>query len=158
MTTMMDEEANKRSKVPPPLIYLAGLVFSYLLSFIYHVALMPQLLSLVLGVVLLFCGFALSAWGANTFRMNHTSLNTTIAVSKIVTSGPFRTSRNPMYLGLAIIYLGVAFIANDLLVLLFLIPVFAVMNYYIIPREERYLEANFGEDYRAYKKKARRWL
>ena len=155
---MKGEGKHERSKVPPPLIYLAGLVIGYLLSFIHHVALLPQLFSLIVGVVLFLCGFVLSAWGANTFRTNNTSLNTTVPVTKIVSSGPFRMSRNPMYLGLAIIYLGISFMVNDLLVLLFLVPVLAVMNWYIIPREERYLEANFGEEYRTYKQKVRRWL
>lgn len=100
----------------------------------------------------------LSSWGARTFRMNNTSLNTMIPVNKIVSSGPFQISRNPMYVGLALIYLGIAFIVNDLLVLLLLIPVLAVMNWYIIPREEQYLEARFGEAYRTYKNKVRRWL
>jgi len=158
MRLQKGEEEHARSKIPPPLIYLAGLIISYLLSFIYHVALLPRLLSLVLGVVLFICGFALSASGASAFRVNNTSLNTTIPVTKIVSSGPFRMSRNPMYLGLAIIYLGIAFLINDLLVLLFLVPVLVIMNWDIIPREEQYLEAKFGEEYLAYKHNVRRWF
>lgn len=76
----------------------------------------------------------------------------------VVSDGPFSYSRNPMYLSLALIYLGFASILNDLLTVLILIPVFFIVNWRIIPYEEKYLEAKFGDQYRTYRNKVRKWL
>ena len=76
----------------------------------------------------------------------------------VVTTGLYRLSRNPIYLGLAALYLGLAFAANSGWAVILLLPILAVMRYGVIAREERYLEAKFGDDYRAYKARVRRWL
>ncbi len=76
----------------------------------------------------------------------------------IVTEGPYRFTRNPIYLSLAVLYAGLAVMANALWSLLLLLAVMLIIHYAVILPEERYLEQKFGEEYRSYKAKVRRWL
>jgi protein-S-isoprenylcysteine O-methyltransferase Ste14 len=76
----------------------------------------------------------------------------------IVTKGPFRYSRNPLYVSLTLLYLGVALIINVLWIVLLVVPVLVVMQRGVIGREEAYLERKFGEKYLSYKARVRRWV
>jgi len=76
----------------------------------------------------------------------------------IVVDGPFRFTRNPLYLGLTGLYAGVALLVDALWPLLLLVPLLVIVKWGVIHREERYLEAKFGETYRLYKARVRRWL
>jgi len=76
----------------------------------------------------------------------------------IVTDGPFRFSRNPMYLATTGLYLGLTLLVNTAWPLILLSPMLLVLHWGVIRREERYLEAKFGEPYRAYKSRVRRWV
>ena len=76
----------------------------------------------------------------------------------LITDGPFRYSRNPGYLGAAMVYAGVASVANALWAILLLPVMLLVMRRTAIEREERYLEGKFGEEYLNYKARVRRWV
>jgi protein-S-isoprenylcysteine O-methyltransferase Ste14 len=76
----------------------------------------------------------------------------------LVTEGPFRYSRNPIYLALTLLYLGVAFLVNAWWILLLVVPVLLVIRYGVIAREEVYLARKFGDAYRQYTTQVRRWL
>ena len=76
----------------------------------------------------------------------------------LATDGLYRFSRNPIYLGFAITYAGLAVAMDSVLVLLLLIPCLIVVDRFVIRREERYLSAKFGADYDAYRARVRRWL
>lgn len=76
----------------------------------------------------------------------------------IVTSGPFRFMRNPMYVGTTSLYAGVSLLANAVWPLVLLVPLLLVLRWGVVSREERYLEAKFGDSYRAYRAQVRRWL
>jgi protein-S-isoprenylcysteine O-methyltransferase Ste14 len=79
-------------------------------------------------------------------------------VPRLTTEGPFRYSRNPSYLALAMIYAGIASLRNSLWAVLLLAPAVMVMQREVIGREERYLERTFGEEYLTYKVRVRRWV
>lgn len=76
----------------------------------------------------------------------------------MVTNGPYRFTRNPMYLGFTLLYLGAAFWVNTAWPVILLPLVLAVMHYGVIVREEAYLERVFAEEYRTYRQRVRRWL
>jgi len=76
----------------------------------------------------------------------------------VVSDGPFRFTRNPLYLALTGLYVGITLLADALWPLLLLVPVLVVLQWGVVAREERYLEAKFGEPYRAYKARVRRWV
>jgi protein-S-isoprenylcysteine O-methyltransferase Ste14 len=99
---------------------------------------------------------ALSAIGL--FRQAGTSLLPHRPAARLVVTGPYRYSRNPMYLALTALYLGVTLLANSIWILLLLPIVLALLQITVIRREERYLESAFGPAYREYRARVRRWL
>jgi len=99
---------------------------------------------------------ALATWFIRTMRGADTTLVLNKPVSSLVQDGPFRYSRNPGYLSLAMIYAGIAILRNALWAIVFLPLLVLVTQRELIEREERYLERTFGEDYLAYKGRVRR--
>src|SRR6185437_783921 len=80
------------------------------------------------------------------------------ASKALVSSGPYRFSRNPGYLGMALVFAGISLMTSSVWALVALVPTLAVIEFGVIHREERYLERTFGEEYRAYRARVRRWL
>jgi protein-S-isoprenylcysteine O-methyltransferase Ste14 len=111
-----------------------------------------------LGAVLMLVGLAVSTWGSMEFRKAGTGLLLRGGGSALVTSGPFRFSRNPMYLGMLIWVLGMAVLLGSLSVFLFPILLFVLAEFYIIPLEEKAMVKTFGDEYLDYKRHVRRWL
>ncbi len=144
----------------PPLVYLsfltAGLALHYLwvrlLIFsqwwIGHAAGWPVFL---LGLLLLL-------WSARTFASSGENIRIEKPTNALVATGPFRFSRNPIYIGLTLGYIGLSLVFNSYWPLPFLTLVLVIMHYGVIRREEVYLEELFGQDYREYKVRVRRWL
>lgn len=155
---MADDQDNPGIRVPPPLIYLLALLLGLLLNRRLHVPFLPRGVARVLGWPLVGGGMALAVWFARTMRGADTTLRTDKSVSSLVQDGPFRYSRNPGYLSLAMIYAGIAVRRNALWAILLLPAVLYVIQREVIEREERYLERTFGEEYLAYKRRVRRWV
>jgi protein-S-isoprenylcysteine O-methyltransferase Ste14 len=103
-------------------------------------------------------GAVLNGWFLRTIRKTDVPIRTDKPVPRLTTEGPFRYSRNPSYLALAVIYTAIAVLRNSLWMMLLLPLVVVVMQREVIGREERYLERAFGEEYLAYKGKVRRWV
>jgi protein-S-isoprenylcysteine O-methyltransferase Ste14 len=111
------------------------------------------------GAVLIVLGIAFSFWARQTFRKHSAEIYPwSDAHSALVASGPFRFSRNPMYLGLIVIGVGAALVAGTWLMWLVPVVVFVLDHFVIIPFEEQSMEHTFGEAFRAYRARVRRWL
>lgn len=110
------------------------------------------------GWVLLLAPPLLAAWAAMNFRRHRTAVNPLGEVTTIVRTGPFRLTRNPMYLSLLLFYLGVTLAFRLTWGLLLLAPVFLALHFGVILPEEKHLTSKFGNDYADYKKRVRRWL
>ena len=143
---------------PPPLIYLAGLVIGLALDALAPTPFLPRSPAVALGAVLIVIAVSLLVWGVRVMRRAGTSEKTSVPTTALVTSGPFRFSRNPLYVSLTLCYLGIAVAARSLWALALLIVVLIVMRYGVIGREERYLERKFGAEYLRYKERVRRWM
>ena len=78
--------------------------------------------------------------------------------ARLVQDGPYRFSRNPIYLAFFSLYLGVAFVFDSGYILIMLVVVFVLFDRMQVPREERYLQEKFGDEFRQYKEKVRRWV
>ena len=155
---MGDERDNAEVVAPPPLIYLGPLLLGLLLNRRFPVPFLPGRFRRVLGWPLLGGGALLMGWFFVTMRRANTPIDPREPVSSLVTSGPFRYTRNPTYLAFAVIYVGIASVANALWAILLLPATLFVIRRGVIEREERYLERKFGEEYLRYKARMRRWI
>lgn len=147
-------------RFPPPAVYAVGLaigvVAGRLLQFpgLGLASAVRELLGLIFAVV----GIAASMAGAGLFVHRRTAIIPYKPASCLVTSGIYRWTRNPMYLGLALIYVGVAGLLNSLAAILLLPLVLAIIQVSVIAREEAYLERAFGSEYLTYKRRVRPWI
>lgn len=148
-------------RYPPPLLFVLGIVAGWLLYRAFPLPLIgrpARSAGALAGWLLVALGAGLSVWAVATFRGARTTISPNRPASTLVTHGPFRLSRNPMYLGLSLLYLGVMLLVNSVWTLLFLPIVIAILHLTVIRQEERYLAATFGIAYDEYRRRVRRWL
>ncbi len=144
--------------VSPPVLFLAALVAGLSLQLLAPVRFVNSLLiQLATGVTVIIVGFGLGGWAVRTLMRAGVNPRPHSPVSSLVTHGPFRFSRNPVYLSGILVLTGVA-VAVDTLWLIVLTLVGFVVISFQVRREERYLEARFGEEYRKYLRSVRRWI
>jgi protein-S-isoprenylcysteine O-methyltransferase Ste14 len=142
---------------PPPLIFLAGLAIGFGLEALLPSVSFPDWLR-ALGWVFILIGVALAVSFVRAFRRADTPVNPGESVTALVSSGPYRFTRNPGYLGMALAYAGIGIVSGAVWVLVLLLPVLLLMNHGVIRREERYLERKFGDEYLRYRHQTRRWI
>lgn len=147
-------------KLPPPIWALIYLIVAGAVSALYPWrAMLIDLRVLWLGVLLIVLGFALSFSAAMLFRRKGTELNPTSETNKsLVIEGPFRFTRNPMYLGLVVFTLGIAFCVGSLPMFVVPVLVFATANWGHIPFEEAKMRRQFGPTFDDYTRAVRRWI
>lgn len=148
-----------RTLVLPPAPYAAALLGGWWLD--RHVHALPfgwGALSQPLGWLLVGVGLALFGWTLATFWRHRTTVNPYKAASNLCTGGPFRFSRNPIYVGDWFILAGVSLLLNTVWPLAFAPAIWGLLRYGVIRHEEAHLEARFGDAYRDYKQRVRRWL
>ena len=144
-------------KVPPPLWGLAFFAAAFAADRLFAWPIVAR--APALGVAVCVVGLLLSAWAALTFVYEDTELNPTSAGNKkLVAKGPFRFTRNPMYLGLTLIGLGLALVFGTLPFYLVPLAVFLFCNSGIVPFEEAKMRRQFGDQYTDYCRRVRRWL
>jgi protein-S-isoprenylcysteine O-methyltransferase Ste14 len=153
-----DDRDNAGVVAPPPLIYLGPLLLGLLLNRKLRVPFLPRRVARALGWPLLVGGVSLIGWFEWAMRYADTPANPYKPVSNLATDGPFRYTRNPAYLSMAMIYAGISSLANALSSILLLPAALLVIQRGVIEREERYLERKFGEEYLHYKEQVRRWV
>jgi protein-S-isoprenylcysteine O-methyltransferase Ste14 len=155
---MSDDTA--RILVPPPLIFLGALVLGLVLDAEAPLG-WPQPSTwpaVIAAIVLAGLGVAIIGWQFATFRQVGTPVPTRLPTKALATTGPYRFSRNPDYGATALLYLALALAFGGWWSILALIPTMVIIRYFVISREERYLERKFGEEYRAFKLRVRRWI
>ncbi len=155
---MTDNQDNPGINVPPPLIYVVPLILGLLLDRRAHLPFLPRGAARGLGWPLIGGGIVLNGWFLRTIRDADVPIRTDKPVPRLTTEGPFRYTRNPSYLALAMIYAGIAVLRNSPWAILLLPLVLVVIQREVIGREERYLERTFGQQYLDYKGRVRRWV
>ena len=154
---------NDRPDIPgviakPPKIYSVAVVVALVLHFIVPLPISPAPVRLWIGLGVIVIGAVLVFFALGEFRNCETSEDPNVPTTTLVTRGPYRFSRNPMYVSLTLMLVGVGVAANSWWILLMVVPVLVVMHLGVIVREERYLEQKFGQVYRDYKASVRRWF
>ena len=104
------------------------------------------------------CGFVVLGFAISEFRRHGTRVETYRPTTAIAQTGIYRFSRNPIYLAMGFPIAGLAIALDTLWIAAAAVPFYAVIRYFVIAREEDYLERKFGDEYRAYKARVRRWL
>jgi protein-S-isoprenylcysteine O-methyltransferase Ste14 len=142
----------------PPALYAGTLLTGVLLNFVVPIGFLPRSIALSLGgVAVLFAGaIALSAF--RTMNRANTAIDPSQPTTAIVSDGFFRWSRNPIYLSLTLLYIGISLLLDAVWALLLLLPLLVIVHIGIIQREESYLERKFGDEYLSYKAQVRRWI
>ena len=145
-------------RVRPPLVYLGSILLGLLLHIAWPLPLIQHVIRAPIGAGAVLLAIGLFIIAVRTFRAAGTPVPGYQPTTTIVCKGPYRFSRNPIYLAFSVLHLGVALWVGSLWLLITLIPAFALMSFLVIPREERYLEARFPSEYLPYKASVRRWL
>lgn len=146
------------AKLSPPLVAWACLALALGLHFTLPAVRVVAFPYTLAGVVLVGAGMAFAAWAESVMKNLGTPLNPHAIATRVATSGPFRVSRHPIYLGMTVALLGVAVFLGSGTAFLAPLTFAAVTDRLFIPYEEKKLEAQFGQQYLAYEQKTRRWL
>ncbi len=144
--------------VPPPLIFVAGLAAGGVAELVRSTSGPAWPISATIGAVGVLAWLALDGMASLRFKRAGTPVIPFKPTTALVVDGPYRMSRNPIYLGMAALYVGLAFLLGLMWALLFLPFVLVAIDRLIIAREEPYLERKFGQEYVEYKKRVRRWI
>lgn len=140
----------------PPVVFLTALFGGFLLNWL---VLLPSFWFLpITGGIFGMAGTALALWGVHAMHRAGTSVRPDLPVIALVTDGPFRYTRNPLYTAMTTIYVGIALSTGVLWLLVTLAPALFVVHWKIVRREEQFLEWKFGDRYRSYKSQVRRWF
>jgi protein-S-isoprenylcysteine O-methyltransferase Ste14 len=144
----------------PPLIVLGFLAAAAVLEAVVPFPVMaahafPRYLA---GAALAAAGFVMIGMGTRRFQAAGTNIPPNLPTTALVVEGIYRLTRNPLYLGLTLIYLGLGVAAGSFWAIGLVVPLLWVINTGVIAREEHYLERKFGDEYRAYKARVRRWV
>lgn len=145
-------------RFPPPALYLLGLLAGIVLEIVVGSGDLPFPFAVIAAVIGVSMFTVLSGGALSLFTRSGTSPIPATPATALVTTGPYRYTRNPMYLGLAFLYAGIALVFGLLWALAALPVVLLIVDRVVIPPEERHLEARFGDEYRAYKTRVRRWI
>jgi protein-S-isoprenylcysteine O-methyltransferase Ste14 len=162
MPTLTDDAKGPGTPFPPTMLFVIGLLFAWwlhqALPFVLGPA--PELGSWLAaaGVVVLAGGAAVFWWGMATFARARTGIMLQSPASRLVTAGPYRWTRNPMYVGFVAMYVGLALLMNSLWPLALLPAVVISLEIVVITREERYLRSVFGPAYEEYCRRVKRWI
>lgn len=157
---MRDDNDNANVRFPPPLIYLGALTLGIFVGRAFNLpglGVGSNVLSMI-GIAVMLVGAIVNFSGAGLFLRHSTAIIPHKPASRLVTTGIYRWTRNPMYLGIALIYFGLAIFFDSVLALLILPAVLWVIQTQVIAKEEAYLERTFGDEYRAYRARVRRWI
>jgi protein-S-isoprenylcysteine O-methyltransferase Ste14 len=144
----------------PPFIFLGFLLGAAVLEVIVPLPVLAAhaLVRYVAGAALATCGFVMIGMGMRRFVAAGTNIPPNLPTTALVVDGIYGRTRNPLYLASTLVYLGLSVAAGSLWAILLMVPLLWVINVGVIAREERYLERKFGDAYRAYKARVRRWV
>lgn len=158
---MSDSPSGPGVHFPPPLLFVAGIALGVALQRFWSLTydmMFSEDVRIGSGYLFGTVGAGILAWGLVTFRRARTAIYPNQPAEQFVQHGPYRFSRNPMYVGLGILTAGLSLIFDNVWILLTLPPTLLVLTAFVVRREEAYLTASFGETYQRYCQQVRRWL
>ena len=156
---MVDTADTANVIVRPPIAWALAVLTGLALHWLIPLPLIPATAPAAsLGATVFALALALVAWAIITMTRAGSNVPTNLPTTTVVDIGPYRFTRNPIYLGMVLGLIGLAIAFNSLWLLLTLVPFALVIRYGVVAREEAYLERKFGDVYRRYRARVRRWL
>jgi protein-S-isoprenylcysteine O-methyltransferase Ste14 len=157
---MKADEDSAPIRFPPPFIYLGMLLIGLAAERLVPLRSfgLDRPILVAIGAALALAGLAMGLVAMGLFRRSGENPEPWTTTHQVVTTGLYRYTRNPMYLGMALLYFGLALALDAPLALMLEPVVLLLVQTQVIAREERYLAAKFGEAYDAYRRQVRRWL
>jgi protein-S-isoprenylcysteine O-methyltransferase Ste14 len=155
---MVESPDNPGVRVPPPALYALAAIGGYVLNRRWPLPIADGVAVLVVAWALIAMWAVLTASSIGNFRRSRTSIVPIRPATTLVIAGPYRFTRNPMYVGLAMLTVALGLLMDSWWPIVLLLPVLLVVRVFVIAPEERYLERRFGADYIGYTKRVRRWL
>ena len=145
-------------KLQPPFYFFLCLIISIILHFIIPIYLLITVPYNYFGLILIIIGSLITVWADWLFKQAKTTVKPGQQSNLLVIKGPYKISRNPMYLGMLMILLGISFILGTLIAFLSPVIFYLIMQFIFIPLEEKMLQQKFNQQFLNYKKQTRRWL
>lgn len=142
---------------PPPLMLVAAVVAGVVLDAVWPIH-VPAAAVQVFGIVFLVLSASLASWSFRAFAQMRTNVLPHKPTTAVVKHGPYRYTRNPMYVSLVMLQTSIAVLLGNVWILFMIVPLVLALHYGVVMPEERYLEQKFGEEYLSYKRSVRRWL
>lgn len=142
----------------PPLVYLAGILLGLGIDYLIPIRVIPSVLQQPVGGVLMSLGLVIALLSVATLYRAGTSPLHERPTTNVVPGGVFNWSRNPIYVGMTLICVGLAFFFDRAWIIAGTVPAVLVIHFIVIAREEAFLEAKFGQAYLDYKRQVRRWI
>jgi protein-S-isoprenylcysteine O-methyltransferase Ste14 len=156
----MNETADAANvMVRPPIAWAFAVLAALALQWLMPLPFMPAAVPAYwIGGATFLCALALAAWAITTLTQAGSNVPTNMPTTTVVETGPYRFTRNPIYLGMFLGLVGLAIAFDSLWLLAVLVPFALVIRYGVVAREEAYLERKFGDVYRGYRSRVRRWI
>ncbi|MFQ5932033.1 MAG: methyltransferase family protein [Nitrospiraceae bacterium] len=154
----MSDKDISRPVAPPPIIYLVCVLVGFGLDQLSPQPLLAQTVQYTVGFAIIAVSFLLFGLALREFANSKTSVNHHTPTTAIVSTGPFGYSRNPIYVSMTMLMVGIATVVDSVWILVMAVPAVVITHYFVILREEVYLERKFGDEYLSYKSTVRRWV
>jgi len=155
---MIENTGHADVKIAPPILILIHIITAFALDWLIPFPAVPPRPVTWFGILLVILGLILAFWAVRRFTLAHTTLDPHGSVTALVTDGPYRFSRNPIYLGLICTLIGILLASGTYWGILLSPVLVLLMHNFVIKYEEAYLERRFGNAYTSYKSQVRRWL
>ena len=157
-STVEEDPKGAAVRFPPPLIFLILLLVGAGVDYLWPVGLGVPAAFEVVGIAIVLLGIAVAILVNGDFKRKGTAIEPWKPTTHLVTSGVYAWSRNPIYIGFCLFNGGIGISSNSLWIFISFVPAAVLLYFFVIVREEAYLEKKFGDEYLAYKKKVRRWI
>jgi protein-S-isoprenylcysteine O-methyltransferase Ste14 len=147
--------------IKPPLLFLGALALGSLITVFVPIGpglAQPNGLGFLVGIVFVALGLTLAIFSARAFHRAGTNVVPGQPATALVTTGPYKVTRNPIYIGFVLVYFGLSLVLTSLWILILIVPVLMILQRGVVLPEEAYLEHKFGDAYRRYQARVPRWL
>ena len=155
---MKSKEDSAHILAAPPFFFIIPLLIGVVLEYSIPTKIFSTIASIIIGLIFSWTSLPFFILSLKSFFKAKTTFDARNSTTSLVTTGIYKISRNPAYLSLVLLYIGISFLINSIWIFILVVPAFYSIQKFCIEREEKYLEGKFGDQYLAYKKQVRRWI